>query len=88
MCWDFVLYFPPSVTSNSHASNGIGVHAAGDTKDLCAVDLGSSDDSAESGDSETHLAEVGQENGGDQVDFGGKKRPHKKKPVLTVNIIL
>lgn len=82
---------PPSVTSSSHASNGVGVHAAGDTKDLYAVDLGNSDDSAESGDSETHLAEVamadvGQENGGDQVDFGGKKQPLKKKPVLTVSL--
>lgn len=70
----------------------MGVRAAGDTKKLYTVTLGNSDDGAstsEPGGSEASLAEamadVRQENGGDQVDFGGRKHLSKKQPVLTVN---
>lgn len=80
---------------SNHASNGVGMRAAGDTKKLYTVNLGESNEGAstsESGGSEAPLTEVAmadvrQENGGDQVDFGGKKHHSKKQPVLTVNCI-
>lgn len=67
--------------SSNHASNGVGVRAAGGTNDGAST--------SEPGGSEASLAEamadVRQENGGDQVDFGGRKHLSKKQPVLTVN---
>lgn len=81
-----LLCLPSGADSSNHASNGVGMHAAGNTKKLYTVNLSDSNyvgTTSESGDGEAEVAKthVGQENGADQVDCGEKKHLPKKKPV-------